>query len=97
MLLRELWTLKLRNEPLDFFVLCSLVSAIVGELSQVDYCTANASLNAFAYADVLKANTKCISINWSTWREVGMAVETERPDDISYFDRNNGETLRCRY
>ena len=39
----------LKDETLDFFVLCSSVSAILGLLGQVGYCAANAFQDAFAY------------------------------------------------
>lgn len=81
-------TYLLRDEPLDFFVLCSSVSAIIGELSQVDYCAANACLDAFGYTTAFN-KTPLTVINWNTWREIGMAVETDRPEDVTYFDRNN--------
>lgn len=80
----------LKDEPLDFFVLCSSISSIVGEASQVDYCSANACLDAFPYSGFFQnAKTLFTAINWNTWQDVGMAVETERPADISYFDRKN--------
>ncbi|NDH66497.1 MAG: acyltransferase domain-containing protein [Gammaproteobacteria bacterium] len=83
----------LQHEPLDFFVLCSSLAAIVGEASQIDYCSANACLDAFPYSTFFQnSSTLFTSINWNTWQEVGMAVETERPADISYFDRNNDIT-----
>jgi polyketide synthase PksJ len=80
----------LKNEPLDFFVLCSSISSIVGEASQIDYCAANACLDAFPYSGLFEnSKTLFTTINWNTWQDVGMAVETARPTDISYFDRNN--------
>ena len=83
----------LQQEPLDFFVLCSSITSIVGEASQIDYCSANACLDAFPYSTVLQnSSTLFTSINWNTWQEVGMAVETERPENLSYFKRNNDIT-----
>jgi len=37
-----------RDNPLDFFALFSSVSALTPPDGQVDYCAANAFLNAFA-------------------------------------------------
>ena len=83
----------LQQEPLDFFVLCSSITSIVGEASQIDYCSANACLDAFPYSTLWQnASTLFTSINWNTWQEVGMAVETERPENLSYFKRNNDIT-----
>jgi NAD(P)-dependent dehydrogenase (short-subunit alcohol dehydrogenase family)/acyl carrier protein len=72
---------KLLNESkLDFFVLCSSINSILGGVGQVDYCAANAFLDAYAH----KHNSKngVISINWCAWQEVGMAVNTAVPEDL---------------
>lgn len=62
-----------REIPLDFFVLCSSLNAVVPRLGQVDYTAANAFLDAFAsYARSVGQRT--ISINWETWQEIGMAA-----------------------
>ncbi len=62
----------LKEEPLDFLMLCSSNSAIFKEVGQVDYSSANAFLDAFAKSSTIK-NT--ISVNWDAWKEVGMAVD----------------------
>ena len=83
----------LQQDCLDFFVLCSSITAIVGEASQIDYCSANACLDAFPYAGLFEnTNTLFTSINWNTWQDVGMAVETARPENLSFFKRNNDIT-----
>jgi polyketide synthase PksJ len=79
----------LREESLDFFLLCSSVSAIMGEPSQVDYCAANACLDAYAAVNFLKNTQRTVVINWNTWRDIGMAVDTDRPSDVTFLDRNN--------
>jgi acyl transferase domain-containing protein len=65
-----------RGHDLDFFVVCSSLSALVGNPGQVDYCAANAFLDAWALAERRAADghAGAISINWDTWRDVGMAV-----------------------
>jgi acyl transferase domain-containing protein/acyl carrier protein len=63
----------LRGQPLDFLVLCSSVASWMGGVGQVDYCGANAFLDAFAHAE---RATRTVAINWDAWREVGMAVNT---------------------
>ncbi|MBE9178533.1 SDR family NAD(P)-dependent oxidoreductase [Oculatella sp. LEGE 06141] len=63
-----------RDLPLDFFVLCSSLNAIIGGVGQVDYCAANAFLDAFAYYKSDQDGTLTLSINWDTWKEVGMAA-----------------------
>lgn len=68
----------LKNTKLDFSLLCSSLSSIIGGVGQVDYCAANAFLDAFAYSESARGNPT-ISVNWPTWREVGMSVETDVP------------------
>jgi NAD(P)-dependent dehydrogenase (short-subunit alcohol dehydrogenase family)/acyl carrier protein len=66
--------------PLDFFVLCSSISAVRGLTGQVDYCAANAFLDAYAHQSSSKRHV--MSINWGMWQTVGMGVKTSIPDDL---------------
>jgi acyl transferase domain-containing protein/acyl carrier protein len=77
----------LRESKLDFLVLCSSLSALLGGLEQVDYCSANAFLDSYAQKHHSEKNV--ISINWATWREVGMAVNTEVPFDLKEVRERN--------
>lgn len=61
-------------EPLDFFVLFSSVSSQLGLPGQVDYTAANAFLDAFAHERAARASGRTLVVNWSAWREVGMAA-----------------------
>jgi acyl transferase domain-containing protein/glyoxylase-like metal-dependent hydrolase (beta-lactamase superfamily II)/2-polyprenyl-3-methyl-5-hydroxy-6-metoxy-1,4-benzoquinol methylase len=68
--------------PLDFFVLCSSLVSVMGNIGQADYAAANAYLDAFAHtrqamvlAGVRQGTT--VSINWPLWEEGGMHIETE--------------------
>ena len=71
----------LKDRELDFFILCSSLASIVAPVGEVGYTAANAFLDAFAhYRNSLEetstsrtANT--VSIDWTSWKEVGMAVE----------------------
>ncbi|MEA2604979.1 MAG: hypothetical protein QOF89_5971 [Acidobacteriota bacterium] len=65
---------------LDFFVLTSSITVLLPEVGQADYVAANAFLDAFA---ALRARTgeAAVSINWDAWRETGMAVTTEVPEE----------------
>jgi amino acid adenylation domain-containing protein len=78
----------LQGISVDFIALMSSIAVLTGERGQVDYCAANACLDAFASARLFPAKF-VVSLNWNTWRDVGMAVETQRPDDVDYFDRGN--------
>ena len=73
-----------QNINLDFFVLCSSQSSILGEFGQVDYCAANAFLDVYAYNQASKSERLTISIDWGAWQEIGMSVDTESilPDKI---------------
>ncbi|BAZ43873.1 polyketide synthase type I [Chondrocystis sp. NIES-4102] len=62
---------------LDFLLLCSSLTSIVGGLGQADYCGANAFLDAFARSRDHHYPT--IAINWDTWQQVGMAYNTNVP------------------
>jgi len=60
-------------EDLDFFVVFSTSLALTGVFGQVDYCAANAFLDAFAHA-----NTRTLSIDWhlpqwETWQEESLS------------------------
>ncbi|MDQ1350779.1 MAG: hypothetical protein QG657_1081 [Acidobacteriota bacterium] len=68
----------LKNIQLDFFILCSSINSVLSIFGQVDYCAANAFLDAFAFYKTKVDNTFTISINWETWAEIGMAVEAAK-------------------
>ncbi|MBD2095654.1 SDR family NAD(P)-dependent oxidoreductase [Trichocoleus sp. FACHB-591] len=72
----------LRGISLDFLCLCSSLSSIIGEFGQTDYCAANAFLDAFAHYWTAKYGSKAIAINWDTWQQVGMAVNTTVPEAL---------------
>jgi acyl transferase domain-containing protein/thioesterase domain-containing protein/acyl carrier protein len=61
-----------RDTPLDFFALFSSVSALTPPDGQVDYCAANAFLNAFAQSRPAERNF--IVIGWGPWAEIGMVA-----------------------
>ncbi|HEV3272930.1 MAG TPA: SDR family NAD(P)-dependent oxidoreductase [Candidatus Methylacidiphilales bacterium] len=60
------------DNPLDFFALFSSVSAVTPPDGQVDYCAANAFLNAFAQSRPPERNF--IVIGWGPWAEIGMVA-----------------------
>lgn len=64
----------LHGDDLDFFVLFSSVSAVLGLPGQADYTAANAFLDAFALKRSASGRTRTVSIDWSAWQEVGMAA-----------------------
>lgn len=74
--------------PLDFFVLFSSISALVGDLGSGSYACANRFLDGFAeYRQGLVASGQrsglTLSINWPLWAEGGMAIPE---DQQAFFD-----------
>lgn len=61
------WTL---DQPLDFFVLFSSISAVIGNPGQANYAAANAFLDAFAQYRQAQG-LPALSINWGRIEEVG--------------------------
>jgi len=70
----------LHGQKLDFFAICSSMSSIIGGAGQADYCAANNFLDAFGTR--YGAEFPVVSINWDQWSEVGMAVNTQVPEDL---------------
>ncbi len=64
----------LKDQPLDFMLLCSSLTALLAGVGQVDYTAANAFLDAYAQAQRAKGGPLTLAVNWDTWKEVGMAV-----------------------
>ncbi|WP_405849678.1 SDR family NAD(P)-dependent oxidoreductase [Streptomyces sp. NBC_01518] len=64
----------LAGQDLDFMMLFGANSANVGHLGQVDYCAANCFLDAFAQDRGRRR--RVVTIDWGTWKDVGMAVAT---------------------
>ena len=62
--------------PLDFFLACSSLTAVMGAFGQIDYCAANAFLDTYAHYSHQEGRSPMVSINWDGWKEVGMAIST---------------------
>ncbi|MCY7765553.1 non-ribosomal peptide synthetase [Bacillus inaquosorum] len=83
------------NEPLQFFVLFSSVSAIIPELSagQADYAMANSYMDYFAEAH--QKNAPIISVQWPNWKETGMGEVTNHAyRESGLLSITNSEGLR---
>jgi acyl transferase domain-containing protein/ubiquinone/menaquinone biosynthesis C-methylase UbiE/acyl carrier protein len=71
-----------RNQSLDFFVLFSSASSLVGGVNLANYAAANAFLDALASyrrAQGLPGS----SINWGVWGEVGMAARNQQTQRLN--------------
>lgn len=66
----------LHDTKLDFFIMCSSRAAILGGFGNVDYCAANAYLDAFAHYKRATNGGTAVSINWDAWQSVGMLVKS---------------------
>ncbi len=78
--------------PLDFFVLCSSMSAVFGATGQSEYTAANAFLDGLA-TNLRHRGIPAVSINWSGWKEVGMAVDhgvDPESSPLSFFTPEEG-------
>jgi acyl transferase domain-containing protein/acyl carrier protein len=58
----------LKDVRLDFLVLFSSMTSIYGGFGQVDYCAANAFLDAFAHYSCSRQQRLTVSINWDWWQ-----------------------------
>ncbi len=64
------------TKPLDFFVLFSSLSSVLGLPRESDYAAANAYMDALAYLRREKG-LPALAIGWGNWAEVGMAAKIE--------------------
>jgi NAD(P)-dependent dehydrogenase (short-subunit alcohol dehydrogenase family)/acyl carrier protein len=65
--------------PLDFFVMFSSISAVLGSPGQANYSAANAALDALAQRRV-RSGLRALSINWGPWADGGMAASVNARD-----------------
>ena len=66
------------DKDLDFMFLYSSITSILGEATRLDYCSANAFLDAFSYYRNNQLNSKTTTVNWAGWESIGMAVRWEK-------------------
>ncbi|RXJ71691.1 hypothetical protein CS022_20345 [Veronia nyctiphanis] len=81
-----------RNDPLDFVVYFSSISALLGNIGQSDYCYANSFLDHYsAWRNNMVHRRlrlgRSISVNWPLWKDGGMQVD----EQVALFsERNTG-------
>lgn len=66
----------------DFVLLCSSLTSVVGAFGQSDYTAANAYLDALAAEAVRHGGPWVLSVNWDTWRGVGLAAHHSIDDAV---------------
>ncbi|HEX3046819.1 MAG TPA: SDR family NAD(P)-dependent oxidoreductase, partial [Bacillota bacterium] len=69
-----------KDDPIDFFVLCSSLTTVLGAPGQGDYTAANSYQDAFAFKR-RRRGKKTVTINWTQWSEVGMALDYDHGND----------------
>ena len=62
------------TDELDFLLLCSSLTALLGGPGQSDYCAANAFLDVFAQWRRATTGAPVAAVGWDTWRNTGMAA-----------------------
>ncbi len=67
----------LKNCPLDFFVLFSSISSILGSSGQANHAAANSFLDCFSFFRKT-LDLPCQSINWGPWGETGVVSHLDR-------------------
>jgi NAD(P)-dependent dehydrogenase (short-subunit alcohol dehydrogenase family)/acyl carrier protein len=73
-----------RSIPLDYFILYSSVSGLIGNIGQANYAAANVFLDALASYRRTRG-LPAISVNWGAIREVGMAARD--PALLEFLER----------
>ena len=74
------WALNecFRGKDLDFFVMFSSGSALLGSPGLGAYAVANAFQDALAIHNSQRNSHRTLSVNWGLWSDVGMAVRQSR-------------------
>lgn len=81
-----------KDEALDFFVLFSSISAVLGNVGQTDYAYANGFMDYYVkkrerLVQEKKRHGHSISINWPYWLEGGMTIDEKT---IEWLKENRG-------
>jgi acyl transferase domain-containing protein/short-subunit dehydrogenase/acyl carrier protein len=80
-----------KDQPVDYFVLFSSVSALLGAPGQINYSYANAFLNSMTEYRRLE-NLPCLSVNWGPVAGAGMAKHYNNSETgfLHKIDLKNG-------
>lgn len=83
-----------KEEPLDFFSMCSSYASVFGSAGQSDYIAANAFLDSFTYYRKMQGLVST-TINWTGWSESGMAFDSQVDEAGLYTEFvNNAEGVK---
>ncbi len=85
----------LADDPPDFVVFCSSISATLGGLGAAEYAGSNAYLDAMARAEQRQgARPRVIAIAWDSWRDVGFVTRSEAPRERSAAEEYVANSIR---
>lgn len=97
----QLLSTLLRDDKLDFFLLCSSMRALTGGPGAAAYCAANSFLDAFAQASESDDGPLTIAVDWDGWIGVGMMSQNptgfedeSAPVDLSMSAEEGIEALQ---
>ncbi|MDR0268843.1 SDR family NAD(P)-dependent oxidoreductase [Paenibacillus sp.] len=72
-----------RQDDLQFFILSSSISSMLGEAGQADYTAANVFQDSYCdYRNSQGLNTICF--NWPAWKDIGIASRFNIQDGVFY-------------
>ncbi len=81
-----------RDQSMDFFILCSSVATMFTSFGQGDYAAANAFMDAYASYRSRRGD-RTLSVNWTTWKDTGMAFESGHAFDTIFKTLPTGKAL----
>ncbi len=88
----------LKGKQIDFFMMLSSITSMMGNMGQANYAAANYFMNTFAYF-LKKNNISGYTFCWGPWSQSGMASGSEDISEnmktmgISTFDKEQGQMV----
>lgn len=77
-----------KTDNLDFFVMFSSVATMFSAITQCDYVAANAYMDSYSFYRNRRSE-KTLTINWTTWKETGMAASSGPTVDTIFKTLSN--------
>jgi len=81
-----------KNDSMDFVILCSSIVTLYGGVGQGDYCAANTFLD-YISSDWRKDGKNVKTINWTQWKDVGMAFRQGVDENGIFHSVNSKEVI----
>ncbi len=66
------------DRPLDFMIVCSSITSILGGVGDVEYTAVNAFADGYAQAKARSTDRFTVAIDWDRWIGTGMAAAFEQ-------------------